>query len=156
MIDPNQMASGGGLPPQPGGGVPPPQEQPRIAPGAPPQGGPDPQAIQEALVTALQQSVDQQGFVDMNKFIQIWSQVAQQVGLDIPFEAILAMIDQNPEILEGLISQLGLAGMIIDGQKVTGAMLEQAIQQSGGGGAAPAGAVPGGAGEASALAQGGA
>lgn len=124
MINGNQMASGGGVPPQAAGGAP--QDQARVAPGAPTQGGPDPQAIMKALAQAVQQSVDQEGFVDMNKLVEVWPQVAQQAGIDIPFEAILAMLQSNPEILESLIQELGLAGMIIDGQKVTGEMLGEA------------------------------
>ena len=133
-VDPRQMAAGGGTPPQ---------DVPRIAPGAPPQGGPDPQAVMQALAAAIQQSVDESGFVDLQKLIQIWPQVAQQVGINIPFEAVLAMLDANPGILASLIEEFGLAGMIINGQKVTGEMLEQALS-SGGAGGNPAAMAQGG------------
>lgn len=81
------------------------------------QGG-DQQLILQAVEQAIQQSVDAQGFVDVKKMAQIWPQVAQQLGLNVPFETVLQMIQQNPEILQELIQRLGLAGIVIDGRQI--------------------------------------
>ena len=102
-------------------------QQVQAAPNAPPTGG-DQGAILEVLQQAIRQSVNQQGYVDINRLVQIWPQIAQQAGLNIPFETVMQMIQQNPEMIQGIITQLGLSGLIIDG-KVIG---EQELTQMGG------------------------
>ena len=102
-------------------------QQVQAAPNVPPTGG-DQGAILEVLQQAIRQSVNQQGYVDINRLIQIWPQIAQQLGVNIPFETVLQMIQQNPEMIQGIITQLGLSGLIIDG-KVIG---EQELTQMGG------------------------
>jgi hypothetical protein len=107
------MANGAG---QLAGGAPPPQ-QVQVAPGNV-QGG-DQQLILQALQQAIQSSVDEQGFVDVAKLAQIWPQVAQGLGLNIPFETVLQMIQQNPEMISQLVEEMGLAGIIINGQRIS-------------------------------------
>ena len=123
------MANGAEL----AGGAP---QQAQVATGAPEQGGGDQQLILQALEQAIGQAVDEQGFVDVKALAQVWPQVAQELGLNIPFEAVLQMIQQNPEIIQELIQKLGLAGIVVDGRQI-GA--EELAQQGGGG--APGGGV---------------
>ena len=107
MPDPAQLA---GAPPQ----------QVQVATGAPPQGG-DQQLILQALEQAIGQAVDEEGFVDVAQLAQVWPQVAQQLGLNIPFETVLQMIKQNPQLIEELINKLGLAGIKLpDGRTLSG------------------------------------
>jgi hypothetical protein len=75
--------------------------------------------ILQALEQAIQQSVDQQGYVDIQKLAQVWPQVAQQLGLNIPFQTVLQMIQQNPGMIEELVTRLGLAGIIINGRQIS-------------------------------------
>lgn len=109
------MVNGAGLA---GGGAPQqaPPQQIQASPGNV-QGG-DQQLILQALEQAISQAVDEQGYVDVRKLAQIWPQVAQQLGLNIPFEAVLQMIKQNPEIIEELVQKLGLAGIVVDGRQI--------------------------------------
>jgi hypothetical protein len=122
-MDAQQMAGGGQVPPQ----------QVQVAPNASPVGG-DQQKILEVLSQAIRQSVDQRGYVDVQKLAQIWPQIAQQLGVNIPFETVLQMIGQNPEMIQGIITQLGLSGIIVNGRAISEQELSQmAGGQSGGG-----------------------
>lgn len=107
------MANGAGA-----AGAPPQQVQ--VATGAQPQGG-DQQAILQALEQAISQAVDEQGIVDIGRLAQIWPQVAQQLGLNIPFSTVLQMLQQNPQILEELVNKLGLSGIKTPDGKVLSA-----------------------------------
>ena len=100
------------------------------------QGG-DQQLILQALEQALSQSMDEQGYVDVRKLAQVWTQVAQQLGLNIPFETVLQMIKQNPEMIQELLQKLGITGITIDGRQIG------AEELSGMGSGASAG-IPGG------------
>ena len=91
---------------------------PQVAPGAPPQGV-DPAAIMQVLQQAIQASVDEQGFVDVKQLATIWPQVAQQAGVNIPFETVLQMIQQNPEVIVEIVQQMGLAGIVVDGRQIS-------------------------------------
>lgn len=125
-MNPAQMAGGGGAPT--------PVQQTQIAPGQA-QVGANMDKVMQALSMAIQQCVDQQGYVDMQKMITLWPQIAQQTGLNIPFQTVLQLIDQNPQILEDLIARHGLAGMVINGQRITAEqMAGQATGATGRGG----------------------
>lgn len=113
-MDPRMAA--GGAPPMAGGG------QPQVAPGAAPQGG-NPEQLMQVLEAAIQQAVDENGYVDLKKLVEIWPQVAQQAGVNVPFETVMQMVQQNPEILNDLIARLGLAGVIVDGQVISAEQL---------------------------------
>ncbi len=133
------MMAGGAPQAQPQqGGMPPIQAEPGQV-----QGG-DPEKIKQALEMAIKQCVDQRGYVDMNKLVQVWPQVSQQMGINIPFQAVMQMIQQDPSLIEEIINQMGLAGIIVSGKAISA---EELLQQSqaGGGGGAPQG---GGAGAA--------
>ena len=112
-----------------------PPQQVQVATGSV-QGG-DQQLILQALEQAIQQSVDEQGYVDVRKLAQVWPQIAQQLGLNIPFETVLQMIKQNPEMISELVQKLGLAGITVDGRQIG------AEELSGQGAGASAG-IPGG------------
>ncbi len=100
-----------------------PPQQVQVATGAPPQGG-DQQLILQALEQALTQSIDQEGYVDVAKLQQIWPQVAQQLGLNIPFETVLQMLQQNPEMIEEMVQRIGAIGIRLpDGRTLTGEQL---------------------------------
>ena len=131
-MNPQQMA--GGMPQQ---GMPQQAspQQVQVAPGASPVGG-DQEKILEVLSQAIRQSVDQRGYVDVQKLAQIWPQIAQQLGVNIPFETVLQMIGQNPEMIQGIITQLGLSGIIVDGRAIS----EQELSQMAGAGQMAGGA----------------
>ena len=118
-MDASQMAS----PQQPQ-----PTQQPQISPGN--VSGVDPEKLKQALQMCIQSAVNQQGYVDMNKLVQVWPQVSQQLGLNIPFQSVLQMIQQNPEIMDDIINQMGLAGIIKDGKSISA---DELMQMSGGG-----------------------
>lgn len=94
-------------------------QQVQVAPGAAPQGG-DQQLILQVLEQAITQSVDESGFVDVKALAQLWPQVAQQAGLNIPFETVLQMIQANPEMVQEIIMKHGLAGITVDGRQISG------------------------------------
>ena len=129
MANGAEQLAGGGVPQQA------PPQQVQVATNNV-QGG-DQQLILQALEQALRQSMDGQGYVDIQKLAQVWPQVAQQLGLNIPFETVLQMIQQNPEMIEELIQTLGIAGIISDGRQIGAEELAQM------GGGASAG-LPGG------------
>jgi hypothetical protein len=79
----------------------------------------DPQKIVEALKAAVQQAVDAKGFVDLNKLIIIWPQIAKAFGINIPFQTVMQLIQQNPDLLEEMIVSMGLAGVIHNGRYKT-------------------------------------
>lgn len=95
------------------GGQPP---QIQIAPGAEPQGG-DIEAILQALEQALSQSLDQEGYIDLDQLATVWNQIAQQMGVTVPFETILDMIKSNPAMIQPIIEKLGIIGIIANGVK---------------------------------------
>lgn len=108
-MNPAQMAGGGQ--PQPT----PPQGQ--ITPEQSNIGG-DINKVLEVLGQAIQQSVDQQGYVDMNTLVSIWPQIAQQGGVNIPFQTVMQLIQQNPNLISDLIVRYGLAGITMDGRRI--------------------------------------
>ena len=107
-----------------GGGMPPPQMQQQMQP---PQGqvtpeqsnvGGDINKLLEVLGMAVQQTVDEQGFVDVQQLIAIWPQIAQQAGINIPFQTVFQMIQQNPNILNDLVVRYGLSGIKVNGRTI--------------------------------------
>lgn len=130
-MNPAQMA--GAAPPQAGqqGSTMPPQAPAQPVTVAPGQSQtPNTQKITQVLEMALKQVVDSNGYVDMNKLVILWPQVAQQNGLNIPFTTVLQMIAQNPSMVEDIIQQMGLAGIIVNGKAISAEEL-QAQAQSG-------------------------
>ena len=123
-MNPAQMA--GGAPQMPS-----PAQTTQVAPGQAQVGGNMEKVIQ-AIGMAIQQAVDQQGYVDMNKLIQLWPQIAQQLGINIPFQTVMQLIQQNPTILEDLVNRYGLSGMVVNGQRITAEQM--AGQMTAGGG----------------------
>ena len=117
-----------------------PQQAPEQAPAASPQGV-DLQSLLPALKEALQASMDQGGYVDLNKLFQIWPQIAQKYGIQVPFDAILQMISQQPEMIHPIIQELGIVGIIQDGKQISA---EQLSQQGSGGVQQGAGQMAGG------------
>ena len=133
MPNPAQMAGGGQIPQQA------PQQpqmanQTQIAPGQTQVGG-NVQQILKALGVVIQQSVDQQGYVDMSKLVTLWPQIAQQMGINIPFQTVMQLIQQNPSLLEDLVTKYGLAGIIMNGQRISAEQM--AGQATGASGAMP-------------------
>ena len=122
-MDAGMMATGG----MPQGGMPqgqPPQgqsPQTQIAPGQAQTA--DPQVILKALQAVIQQAVDKNGYVDMNKLVTLWPQIAQQMGINVPFQTVMQLIQQNPSLIENLIVQMGLAGIISNGRMISGEQL---------------------------------
>lgn len=118
----NEQSMGGGM----GDGMSP---QAQVAPGQAQVD--DPQKILDALRAAIQQTVNAQGYVDMNKLILLWPQIAQKFGIDVPFQTVLQLLEQNPDIFNELVTQYGLAGIIANGQVISA---QQMLAQAGGGG----------------------
>ena len=116
-MNPQMMASGGGQP----------NPQIQISPGQVTSG--DPQKIIEVIKAVVRQSVDQNGFVDIDKVIQLWPQISQQMGINIPFQSVMQMIQQDPDILDNIITQMGLAGLTQNGRRYS---LEQLLGQASG------------------------
>lgn len=112
-MNPAQMAGGGGMPQAP---QQPPQtgQQTQTTPDQTQMG--DPRKVLEALKAVIEQCVNQQGYVDLNKVVMLWPQVSQQMGVNIPLETVKQMLTQNPHLIEDIINQLGLAGVIKDGR----------------------------------------
>lgn len=106
----------------------------------------DPTKVTQAIEMALKQVVDKNGYVDMNKLITLWPQVAQQVGLNIPFQSVMQMLQQDPSMIENIISQMGLSGIIVNGKNISA---EELLAQSQSGASAATGSPamngPGGA-----------
>lgn len=111
--------------------------QPQIAPNAAPQGG-DLESLIPAIKAVIEQSVDENGYLDIEKVAMLWPQVAQQMGINIPFETVLKMIEANPEILQSLVTELGIAGITYKGKQISGEELAGQSQIQAG--AQPAGA----------------
>ena len=124
-MDATQMAQGGmqqgGMPQQP---------QVQAVPGQTQTG--DPRKIMDALQAAIQQAVNSQGYVDLNKLILLWPQISKQFGINIPFQTVMQLIKQNPSILENLVVRYGLSGMVVNGQRITAEQM--AGQMTAGGG----------------------
>ena len=110
--------------PSAGGGMPPGGDAAAMAGGSSPQmqampgrvNTNNPEAIKTALRAAVQQAIDKSGFVDMNKLILLWPQIARQNGINVPFEAVLQMVQQNPEMIADLIAEMGLSGIRAGGK----------------------------------------
>ena len=132
------MMAGGAPPqtqtqPQQGVGQPPVQSVPGQATGG------DRGKIIQALEMDIKNSVNQQGYVDMNKLVQQWPQVAQQVGINVPFQTVMQMVQQDPSLIEDIINQMGLSGIIVNGKMISA---EQLLAQSQSGGSAATAAGP--------------
>lgn len=120
-----------------GGSMAPPDNQNvQLAPSGQVSGGGDPAKIKQALQEAIKQCVNQQGFVDMNKLVQVWPQISKQMGINIPFGTILQMVQQDPSLVEDIINQMGLAGIIVDGKMISA---EELLNQSQSGASAATG-----------------
>lgn len=113
-IDPAMMASGSG---QQGGTNP----QTQITPGQTTSS--NPQAMIDALEAVVKQTVDARGYVDMNKLILLWPQISQQMGINVPFQTVMQMLEQNPELIADMITRLGLAGIISNGKTLSAQQL---------------------------------
>jgi hypothetical protein len=137
-IDAQQLAGGQQAAPAPQEQAP--QQAPRIAPNAPTQGI-DRGAVMGALKNAVAQAVDEQGFVDMQAIIMNWAQVAQEAGIpEVSLEMVFQLINENPELVREIVEELGLAGVIANGQRITGEQLADLGQ----GGSGQSGAQQGG------------
>ena len=106
------QAMAGGMPPMPSPGGPGGQASPTtVTPG----GTSTTQIteIMESLKKVVPQTIDERGYVDMDRLIQMWPQFSQ-----VPFQVVMQLIQQNPEILNQLITQYGLAGIIVQGRVI--------------------------------------
>ena len=123
-MDPSQMAGGVSMPPPQAlqGGQPSQPPQGTIAPGQAQVGG-DITKVLEIHSQAIQQTVDPQGYVDMQRLIQMWPQLAQQMGINIPFQTVLQLIQQNPDMVSDIIVKHGLAGITLNGRKISAEQL---------------------------------
>lgn len=124
-MDASTMAGGGGQMPQQQQGQ---QPQIQTTPGQTQTN--DPQKIIQALEAAIQQAVNPQGYVDLNKLVLLWPQISQKMGINVPFQTVMQMIQQNPELIDNIVNQLGLAGIIVNGKVMSA---QQLLGQSGAG-----------------------
>ena len=109
-MDASQMATGAQMP------------QGTVAPDQAQVGG-DITKVMQVLGMAIEQAVDGQGFVDMNRLIAMWPQIAQQGGVNIPFQTVMQLIQQNPNLISDLIIKHGLAGIIMSGRHISAEQL---------------------------------
>lgn len=126
VMGPAQMA--GGAPQMPS-----PAQTTQVAPGQA-QVGASMDKIMQAIGMIVQQAVDKQGFVDMNRVISMWPQVAQQLGINIPFQTVWQLIQQNPNLLESIVVKYGLSGMIVNGQRISAEQMAGQVTGATGGG----------------------
>lgn len=86
--------------------------------------------IDEVLSTlkqVLPQVVDEKGYVNMDKLITLWPQFSK-----VPFQVVMQLIQQTPDLLEEIIAQYGLNGISLQGRIISAD--ELASLGSGGGG----------------------
>ena len=69
--------------------------------------------IISALKQLLPQVADEKGYVNMDRLITMWPQFSK-----VPFQVVMQLIQQNPEIINNLISQYGLNGIIVQGKTI--------------------------------------
>jgi hypothetical protein len=67
--------------------------------------------VLNALKQILPQVVDERGYVNMDRLITMWPQVSR-----VPFQVVMQLIQQNPEILNNIITQYGLNGIVVQGR----------------------------------------
>ena len=67
----------------------------------------------ESLKKLLPQTVDEKGYVNMDRLITMWPQFSQ-----VPFQVVMQLIQQNPEIINNLITQYGLNGITVQGRTI--------------------------------------
>ena len=70
--------------------------------------------VVDALKKVIQQAVNPGGYVDVQRLISLWPQFSR-----IPFQVVMQLIQQNPELLNELISQYGLNGIIVNGRTIS-------------------------------------
>ena len=96
------------------------------------QGG-DVQKMLQVLEQIMSQAVDPNGYLDMTKLASMWPKAAVDAGLNMPFDVLLQVLQQNPELIQDLVVKLGLSGIILEGQVISG----EQLSQMGGGGNVP-------------------
>lgn len=111
------IAAGQGQPVQP----PSPVGQPQGIEPQPQSGGGQVQEIMNSLKQLLPQVVDQNGYVNMDRLLTMWPQVSQ-----VPFQTVMQLIEQDPELLNQLVIQFGLAGIIAQGRVISAEELASA------------------------------
>jgi len=84
--------------------------------------------VMSTLKQLLPQVVDEKGYVNMDRLITMWPQFSK-----VPFQVVMQLIQQNPEILNQLITQYGLNGIMVQG-RVIGAEELASLGSRGGGG----------------------
>ena len=84
--------------------------------------------IIDALKQLLPQVVDEKGYVNMDRLITMWPQFSR-----VPFQVVMQLIQQNPEILNNLISQYGLSGISTQGRIISSDELASLGSRGGGG-----------------------
>ena len=67
--------------------------------------------ITDALKQILPQAIDERGYVNMDRLITMWPQFSR-----VPFQVVMQLIQQNPELLDNLITQYGLNGIVSQGR----------------------------------------
>lgn len=118
-VGPEQLASGAPMPPPSGN----PGQSPVTSVPGQAQVGTDITKVINVLGMAIQQAVDEQGFVDVQQLVAIWPQVAQQGGVNIPFQTVMQLIQQNPNLVSDLIVRNGLAGITMNGRRISAEQL---------------------------------
>ena len=116
--------AGGGMPPHQGGGGQPPMT-------AVSGGNTTSTQVSEvinSLKQLLPQVVDEKGYVNMDKLVMMWPQFSS-----VPFQVVMQLIQQSPEMLNQLISQYGLNGISVQGRIISADELSSLGGRGGGG-----------------------
>src|SRR3990167_1025099 len=84
--------------------------------------------IIDALKQILPQAIDERGYVNMDRLITMWPQFSR-----VPFQVVMQLIQQNPEILNNLITHYGLSGISAQGRIISSDELASVGSRGGGG-----------------------
>ena len=82
--------------------------------------------ILETLKQILPQVVDEKGYVNMDRLITLWPQFSQ-----VPFQVVMQILQQSPELLAQLVTQFGLSGIMLQGRMIGADQLVAAGQGGG-------------------------
>lgn len=69
--------------------------------------------IIDVLKQVIPQVVDEKGYVNMDRLITMWPQFS-----NVPFQVVMQLIQQTPDLLTDLITQYGLNGIIVQGRVI--------------------------------------
>ncbi len=70
--------------------------------------------IVETLKQVIPQALDQNGYLDLSKLLMIWQQYSK-----IPFQAVMQVLESNPDLLENILVEGQFSGIIVNGKTIS-------------------------------------